>query len=125
MDSKSGDVFWKSGSRHTEEADAVAAVSVYRRQRSGLGGVGTTRAAARGAEFRHASGHDQSSNTGTQPTRSRMAQERRTERDEAAGERCSQKALHEAYRQWCLADGSDFTPMEVDALTKGKGKSKS
>ena len=27
MDSKSGDVFWKSGSRHTEEADAVAAVS--------------------------------------------------------------------------------------------------
>ena len=34
---------------------------------------------------------DQSSNTGTQPTRSRMAEARWTERDEAAGARCSQK----------------------------------
>ena len=55
----------------SSDADAVVAVSVYGRQRSGLGGVGTTCATVRGTEFRHASGHDQSSNTGTQPTRSR------------------------------------------------------
>ena len=34
------------------------------------------------------------------------------------------KAMHEAYRQWCIADGNDTTPMEVDALMKGKGKGK-
>ena len=72
------------------DADAVVAVSVYGRQRSGLGGVGTTCATVRGIEFGHASRHDQSSNTGTQPTRSRMAEARRTERDQAAGVR-SQK----------------------------------
>ena len=34
------------------------------------------------------------------------------------------KAMHQAYRQWCIADGNDTTPMEVDALMKGKGKTK-
>ena len=34
------------------------------------------------------------------------------------------KAMHQAYRQWCIADGSDTTPMEVDALMEGKGKNK-
>ena len=34
------------------------------------------------------------------------------------------KAMHQAYRQWSMADGNDSTQMEVDALTKGKGKSK-
>ena len=34
------------------------------------------------------------------------------------------KAMHQAYRQWSTADGSDTTPMEVDALMKGKGKNK-
>ena len=68
------------------DVDAVAAVSVHGRQR-----VGTTCATVRGTEFRHASGHDQSSNTGTQPTRSRMAEARWSERDEAARVRCSQK----------------------------------
>ena len=42
-------------------------------------------------EFRHVSGHDQSSNTGTQPTRSRMAEARWSERDEAARVRSAQK----------------------------------
>ena len=32
--------------------------------------------------------------------------------------------MHQAYRQWCIADGNDTTPMEVDALMKGKGKNK-
>ena len=35
------------------------------------------------------------------------------------------KAMHQAYRQWGIADGNDTTPMEVDALMKGKGKNKS
>ena len=34
------------------------------------------------------------------------------------------KAMHQAYRKWGIADGNDTTPMEVDALMKGKGKSK-
>ena len=50
----------------SSDADAVAAVSVCGRQRSSLGGVGTSCTAVGGAEFRHAPGHTQSSNTGTQ-----------------------------------------------------------
>ena len=34
------------------------------------------------------------------------------------------KAMHQAHRQWDKADGNDTTPMEVDALMKGKGKNK-
>ena len=30
------------------------------------------------------------------------------------------KAMHQAYRQWGIADGNDTTPMEVYALMKGK-----
>ena len=30
--------------------------------------------------------------------------------------------MHQAYRQWGIADGNDTTPMEVDVLMKGKGK---
>ena len=41
--------------------------------------------AVRGAEFGHAPGHNQSSNTGTQPTGFRVVQICQTERDEAAG----------------------------------------
>ena len=32
------------------------------------------------------------------------------------------KAMHQAYRQWGMADESEATPMEVNALTMGKGK---
>ena len=32
--------------------------------------------------------------------------------------------MHLAYRQWGIAHGNDTTPMEVDALMKGKGKNK-
>ena len=28
--------------------------------------------------------------------------------------------MHQAYRQWSMADGNDATSMEVDARTKGK-----
>ena len=46
---------------------------------------------------------------------SRMAEARWSERDEAARVRSSQwKAMHQAYRQWGIADGNDTTPMEVD-----------
>ena len=34
------------------------------------------------------------------------------------------KAMHQAHRQWCIADGNDTTPMEVDALMKAKVKNK-
>ena len=34
------------------------------------------------------------------------------------------KAMHQAYRQWGIADGHDTTPMEVDAHMKGKSKNK-
>ena len=47
--------------------------------------------------------------------------------NEAAGYdalRIEWKAMHQAYRQWSMADGNDSTPMAVDALTKGKGKGK-
>ena len=90
--------------------------------------MGTTCATVRGTEFRHASGHDQSSNTRTQPTISRMAEARWTERvtrlqgyDALKSE---WKAMHHAYRHWGMADGNDTTPMEVDALMKGQGKNK-
>ena len=32
--------------------------------------------------------------------------------------------MHQAYRQWGIADGKDTTPMEVDARMKGNGKNK-
>ena len=35
-----------------------------------------------------------------------------------------EKAMHQAHRQRGIADGNDTTPMEVDALMKGKGKNK-
>ena len=38
--------------------------------------------------------------------------------------KCEWKAMHQAYRQWGTGDGNDTTPMEVDALMKGKGKNK-
>ena len=34
------------------------------------------------------------------------------------------KAMHQANRQWSIADGNDTTATEVDALMKGKGKGK-
>ena len=34
------------------------------------------------------------------------------------------KAVHQAYRQWGIADGHDTTPMEVDAHMKGKSQNK-
>ena len=34
----------------------------------------------------------------------------------------SGKLMHQAYRQWGIAHGNDTTPVEVDALMKGKGK---
>ena len=36
----------------------------------------------------------------------------------------SGKAMHQAYRQCSIADGNDTTPMEVDALMKGRGENK-
>ena len=77
--------------------------------RSGLGGVGTTRAAVRGTELRHTSGHDQSSNTGTHNPQD---------------PEWRRHVMHQAYRQWSMADGNEATPMEVDVLTKVKAKRK-
>ena len=65
----------------SSDADAIVAMSSHGKQRSSLGGVGTSCTAVRGAEF----GHDQSSSTGAQPTGFRVVQMCQTERDEAAG----------------------------------------
>ena len=107
----------------SSDAGAVAVVPVH----GGLGGVGATRATIRDAEFRHTPGHDQSSDTGTQPTKSRMAQARWTERDEIAGVRGSQERVESDATsvQTMGHHRNDTVPMEVDALTKGKGKGKS
>ena len=69
----------------SSDADAVAAMSSHGKQRSSLGGVATSCTAVRGAEFGHAPGHNQSSNTGTQPTGFAVLQIRQTERDETEG----------------------------------------
>ena len=37
-----------------------------------------------------------------------------------SGKRCIKRTDNE----WCIADGNDTTPMEIDALMKGKGKNK-
>ena len=65
----------------SSDAGAIAAMSSHGKQRSSLGGVGTSCTAKRGAEF----GQDQSSNTGAQPTGFRVVQIRQTEREETAG----------------------------------------
>ena len=54
------------------------------KQRSSLGGVGTFCTEVRSTERGHAPGHNQSSNTGTQPTGFKVVQIRQTERDETA-----------------------------------------
>ena len=33
-------------------------------------------------------------------------------------------AMHQAYKQWGMADGSDSTPVEVDAIMQGKAQAK-
>ena len=80
-----GTIFGRVGASEqrsvSSDADAIAAMSSHEKQRSSLGGVGTFCTAVRGAQF----GNNQSSNTGTQPTRFRVVQICRTERDEAAG----------------------------------------
>ena len=68
----------------SSDADAIAAMSSHGKQRSSLGGVGMSCTAVRGAEFGHAPGHNQSSNTGAEPTGFRVLQICQTERDEAA-----------------------------------------
>ena len=65
----------------SSDADAIAAMSSHGKQRSSLEGVGSSCTAVRGAEF----GHNQSSNTGTQPTGFRVVPICQTERDESAG----------------------------------------
>ena len=99
MDFKSGNVFWKSGSRQTERtvpSDAECSCWSFRL---------------------HALMHDQSSNTGTQPTRSRMAEARGLNETRLQGYEASEwKEKHQAHKQWGIADGNDTTPREVDAL---------
>ena len=54
------------------DVDAIAAMSSHEKQRSSLGGVGMSCTAVRSTERGHAPGHNQSSNTGTQPTEFRV-----------------------------------------------------
>ena len=68
----------------SSDADAIAAMSSHGKQRAILGGVGMSCTAVRGTERGHAPGHNQSSNTGAQPTGFRMVQICQTERDESA-----------------------------------------
>ena len=68
----------------SSDADAIAATSSHGKQRSSLGGVSASCTAVRGAGLGHDPGHNQSSNTGTQPTGFRVVQICQTERDESA-----------------------------------------
>ena len=103
------------------DADAIAAVSFYGKQRSGLGGVGTTRAAdtlqntIKAAILAH---------NPQDPEWSRHVGLNALRLQGYDALRIEWKAMHQVYRQWNMADGNDTTPMEVDALTKGKGKGK-
>ena len=36
--------------------------------------------------------------------------------------RVERKAVHQAYKQWSMADGNEATPVEIDALAKGKAR---
>ena len=68
----------------SSDADAIAAMSSHDKQRSSFGGVGTSCTTVLGTEFGHAPGHNQSRNTGAQPTGFRVVQICQTERDELA-----------------------------------------
>ena len=104
------------------DADAIAAVSIYGKQRSSLGGVGLVRQyeaqssdtikAATLAHNRQDS--EWRRHVGLNATRLQVYEALKSE----------WKAMHQAYRQWGIADGNDTTPMEVGALMKGKGKNK-
>ena len=68
----------------SSDADAIAVMSSHGKQRSSLGGVGTSCTAVRGTELGYAPGHNESSNTGAQPIGFSLVERCRTERDETA-----------------------------------------
>ena len=78
-----------------------------------VGGVRETRAAI-----------NQGGGAGTHPTGSRMMHVGLNAATLQGYDalRVEWKAVQQAYRQWNMADGSEATPMEIDALTKGKGR---
>ena len=107
----------------SSDADAIVAMSSHGKQRSSLGGVGTSCTAVRGAEF----GHDQSSSTGAQPTGFRVVQMCQTERDEAAGVWSSPKCVErkrqrQAQRQ--MQRQSAKAKRKANAKAQGKEKAR-
>ena len=88
-----------------------------------LEGVGTSCTAVRGAEF----GHNQRSNTGTQPTGFRMVQIRQTQRDKTAEAWCSQKCVQrekQRQRQEQAQRQKASTKAKRKARAKAKRKDK-
>ena len=125
MDSKSGDVFWEewgAGAQRTvpSDADAVAAVSIYGRQRSGLWTSGndscdrTRHTVQTRIRIRSKQQYWHTIHVGLNATRLQWYDALRIE----------WTAMQQAYRQWSMADGNEATLLEVDVLTKGKGKEK-
>ena len=72
----------------------------------------------------NASGHDQSSNTSTQPTRSRKAEARWSERDEAARVRCSRRVESDASSIQTMEHSGRERHHSNGNRTKGKDKGK-
>ena len=107
------------------DADAVAAVFVCGRQRSGLGGVGTTYAAVWGrvqTRFRKQSKQQYWHTTHKIQNGGGMLVWTRRGCKGTKLSKVSVKRCIKHKDSWGIADGNDTTPMEVDALMKGKGK---
>ena len=108
------------------DADAVAAVSVCGRQKSGLEewerlvrqyeaqSSDTPQDTIKAAILAHSPQDPEARHVGLNATRLQGCGTLKNK----------WKTMHQAYRQCGTADGNDTTPMEVDALMKGKGQSK-
>ena len=98
------------------------------------GGVGTSCTAVRGTEFGHAPGHNQSSNTGAQPTGFRVVQICHTERVETLGyddlksvwkEKGKRKGKERGKSKDKLKEGTSDTSNAKCSFCKGKDLRKS
>ena len=90
------------------------------KQRSSLGGVGTSCAAERGTDLGHAPGHNQSSNTGTQPQDSEWCRHVRL----SATRLQRYDALKSVRKEKCRGKGEEKSKRKGKEKGKSKDKSK-
>ena len=125
MDSKSGDVFWKNGSWHTEDGTercwcsccSFRLLEEWERlvRQNKANGPDTLQDTIKAAILAHnPQDPEWRRHVGLNATRLQGYEAVKSE----------WKAMYQTYRQWSIADRNDTTPMEVDALMKGKGKNK-